>query len=49
MIELAGVVNQWEGSRAVSVWRGCRAHGLQDVRKWSSGNWSMQAAVSQTW
>ena len=38
MIELVGVVNQWEGSRAVSVWRGCWVHGLQDVRKWSSGN-----------
>ena len=37
------------GSRAVSVWRGCWVHGLQDVSKWSSGNWSMQAAVSQTW
>ena len=28
MIELAGVVNQWEGSRAVLVWRGCWVHGL---------------------
>ena len=43
MIELAVVVNQWEGSvGGFSCW----VHGLEDVSKWSSGNWSMQAAVS---
>ena len=48
MIELAGVLNQWEGSHAVLVLRGCWVHGLEDVSK-CSGNWSMQAAISQTW
>ena len=36
MIELAGVVNQWEGSRAVSVWRmlGAWATGREKMVFW---------------